>query len=684
MNSFFIDVPASPATGHKSGRNRMADESTEFEVTGIRAAKARANQKSVWLEAEKPRLAAKRKAEQQAALEAGGTGDGEADEEVNVRMNKRNRVSGSSRSTATGRKSKKNTSRKSTGRQTKGKGISRVERMTQSQPAEDIFAKQYAELAEEDEEELILPQSQPALGMAAVSDEINGAAPHVSRKGSSRPRTKPNGGNASIMHRAGSTGEGASQHPVEEDDDNDNDQEEYHGSDDEEEEDGKDDEWSGEEDGDDEGNTDLEKMDDEELGTTLRRERPKVIRRPSADESDEEKASPPPSQLPPMRLLNLKDVEAQVRKSKQVSRPSEGRHGTAPTQASQTRAPHRSPNGTNQNAELTASQRPQGCRDKAMISERPQVKPSRRRQYAPSASPTPAPVQRSWSPETNLVLSSIGRIVIKGQNPTMTIVCEHVKFTFTSALYAYKAYPPAAERFRTHHHLLVIAVEDIIDKNQDEPLFREVLERVHADSNYSKFLIDMGVQHMSSLRTELKKTVAMFVRDEYKVSPMDPERIRKWMHKVAYLYPGDIEETLDTKHVLDRPIFHTILKKCFFNGPHSVAVRHPQIWQGEYHKKTVPGALMVLIGTTIGVCLSELLLPGAETKPDAHLKAGFFEAEYLRVWKELNRLFEKSPNKFYHKMHKLYTQASQGVVIPSVEEDSLMDISGMSESESEN
>ncbi|KAI0071449.1 hypothetical protein K474DRAFT_1679423 [Panus rudis PR-1116 ss-1] len=664
MNSFFIDIPESPATGRKARCNGVADESAELVVTGVRAAKARANQKSVWLEAQKPRLAAKRKAEQQAALAADDDGGACEDEDMQTTRTKKKRISDSRRSTTSSRNSKntkRGTPRKPTGRQTKGKGPSPGERMTQSQPAEDILAKQFAELEEEDDEQLIMPQSQPSLGMTVPSgsDEVEHENPtsQVSKKG-----IQPNGSNRSTPRS--SLVKESGQHPIEEDDENDRDDEEYHGSDDEEEENDKEDERSGEEDGDDEGNTDLERMNDEELSRTLRGE--KWLR-------------PPPSRLPPMRLLNLKDVEAQVRKSKQVSRPSKERQGAAPAQASQSHAPSR--NDTNQNnTEPAASQRPQGRRDKAMISE---VKPSRRRQYASSASPTPAPVQRSWSPETNLVLSSIGRIVIKGQNPTMTIVCEHVKFTFTAALYAYKAYPPAAERFRTHHHLLIVAIEDIIDKNPDEPIFREVLERAHADSNYSKFLIDMGVQHMSSLRTELKKTVAMFVRDEYRVSPTNPERIRQWMYKVAYLYPGDVEDTLDTKHVLDRAIFHTILKKCFFNGPHSVAVRHPQIWQGEYHKKTVPGALMVLIGTTIGVCLSELLLPGAETKPDAHLKAGFFEAEYLRVWKELNRLFERSPNKFYHKMHKLYTQASQGVVIPSVEEDSLMDISGMSESESE-
>ncbi|KAI0071804.1 hypothetical protein K474DRAFT_1712163, partial [Panus rudis PR-1116 ss-1] len=247
------------------------------------------------------------------------------------------------------------------------------------------------------------------------------------------------------------------------------------------------------------------------------------------------------------------------------------------------------------------------------------------------------------------------------------------------------AYPPPAERPRAHQYLLVAAVDEVADEYPDEPIFQEVLERVKVDSDYSKVLIDMGVQHMSSLRAELKKTVAKYVRDEYEVSPKNPDRIRKWLYKVSYLYAGDVEGVLDTAKLMHRPIFRVILKKAFFNGPHSFAARRPELFvDADYHKKHVPGALMVLIGTMIGVCLSELLLPGAEeSKPDAHLKAGFFETEYLRVWKELQRLLDDAPNKFYHLLSKLYTQASEGVIIHAAEEESIMNISGMSESEVE-
>ncbi|KAI0071548.1 hypothetical protein K474DRAFT_1712359 [Panus rudis PR-1116 ss-1] len=333
-------------------------------------------------------------------------------------------------------------------------------------------------------------------------------------------------------------------------------------------------------------------------------------------------------------------------------------------------------------ASQVAVQRPPGRRDLAMMSERPEVQPSRRRQYASTSSAASiAEPKQVWSPETDLIVNRLGRILVKSQNPIMSIVCDRVNDMFIRALIVYNIYRPAAERPGLYTYILSLVTDELLAEcsADDEPIFQELAERIKADSGYAGALINMGLQRQSSYRSELKKTCADFVRDEYDVSPRKPERIRKWMKKSSYIFPGNIEGTvgLNTKKPFSRNIFVTVLRKEFFNGPNSMAARYPELFMSKEYAggKIVPGALLVLVASTIGVALQELLLPGAEdARPDAHLKAGFFEAEYRRVWCSVDRLYRRSPNKFFHMTAKLYLQASQGMVDDD-DEDSIIDIS---------
>ncbi|KAI0079333.1 hypothetical protein K474DRAFT_1673534 [Panus rudis PR-1116 ss-1] len=666
-------------TKHGS-REPVEDEETQAEGLGVRSAKARATQKlGEWIDGEHPRVAKKRKQAEQSA-------------EADSRGSKRTRLqskSGRSLSTSKvqGSQQPGNTARKSKSRSTHGKlkGSAQTTAISmQSQPVADTILQKYFDELHEDDN---LPQSQPLPVHAFLDadrrsdgdqgDDIDVAAPEAS----SRRTLKSTQDN---------------DQPQLEDDNYDAPYEEDEGEGENAEKDFGDDE--GEEEVDDR-DADLDGMNDEELKKSLAQERPLVTRRRPSDQSDEEEeeeaaaaAAAPPS-LTPMRLLNMHDVNSQIRKAKinQHSQKSRPQQGTAsqrpaavfsveiPTQKKQ-RLVHASsqqhPRATGgkgpsqvNSASQVAVQRPPGRRDRAMMSERPEVQPSRRRQYASTSSAASiAETKQVWSPETDLIVNRLGRILVKSQNPIMSIVCDRVNDMFIRALIVYNIYRPAAERPGLYTYILSLVTDELLAEcsAEDEPVFQELAERIKADSGYAGALINMGLQRQSSYRSELKKTCADFVRDEYDVSPRKPERICKWMKQSSYIFPGNIEGTvgLNTKKPFSRNIF-LFMSKEYAGG------------------KIVPGALLVLVASTIGVALQELLLPGAEdARPDAHLKAGFFEAEYRRVWRSVDRLYRRSPNKFFHMTAKLYLQASQGMVDDD-DEDSIIDISGMSGSEGE-
>ncbi|KAI0071805.1 hypothetical protein K474DRAFT_1712164, partial [Panus rudis PR-1116 ss-1] len=234
MNAFVIDIPDSPANGRRSRRKSTAPDLGENLELGERPAKVKANQKSVWLEAQKPRLAAKRKRE----LEAN---EADAEPEVDIQLTKKGRGPDSRSSTAaqTVRKSARSSGHKSRsgGQKPASVGHQRKGRMTQSQPVDNLLARQFAELDEDNNEDLIMPQSQPLLATTSPSGECAHASDKRANQASALDGTEEDNarGDDPPPTRFSTTGTGKRRD--EEDGKNTEDEEDqYHGSADEDEE----------------------------------------------------------------------------------------------------------------------------------------------------------------------------------------------------------------------------------------------------------------------------------------------------------------------------------------------------------------------------------------------------------------------------------------------------------------
>ncbi|KAI0073359.1 hypothetical protein K474DRAFT_1710798, partial [Panus rudis PR-1116 ss-1] len=306
---------------------------------------------------------------------------------------------------------------------------------------------------------------------------------------------------------------------------------------------------------------DLEGMDDEALGRTLNREHLQIVRR-TQEEMQEEESSP---LLEPVRLANADDVANELSKNRKghsaskqlpyVHVPSKPKP-KMPVSTSQPKSLRQRPSTAHDDRveqRAARSDRPSESsrnagqltrRDQAMIAERPEVSLSRRRRHGdrdkPSASNPPDAPSRKWSPDTDLVLNRISRMCIKSQTPAVTLIGYRAIDSFILDACFGHAYPDADERLSHYHQLLLNAANSVI-KQHDEPVFYEIRERIRTNIEYAKPIIEMARMRVNILRAEIKDECKVYVREEYKVSQDDVDRVKFWTDNLSYIYPGNVE-----------------------------------------------------------------------------------------------------------------------------------------------
>ncbi|KAI0702729.1 hypothetical protein C8Q76DRAFT_632476, partial [Earliella scabrosa] len=176
--------------------------------------------------------------------------------------------------------------------------------------------------------------------------------------------------------------------------------------------------------------------------------------------------------------------------------------------------------------------------------------------------------------------------------------------------------------------------------------FTGLVERLNGDTDgvFMRALAPLPNQRISTFRGSVKKIADAHVVPYYKLTAGNSEILMQSLFEyMAYIYPG----------VFNHDIFASIVKQCFFTGPHSLGVCFPDRFTSSLalhpDQKEIPIPMLALIGAAVHASLTEW-------KAGVHKSIPFSADSYLDAYNEHTLLLDGIKANKLHAFHKLMHQ----------------------------
>ncbi|PSR72541.1 hypothetical protein PHLCEN_2v11589 [Hermanssonia centrifuga] len=254
-----------------------------------------------------------------------------------------------------------------------------------------------------------------------------------------------------------------------------------------------------------------------------------------------------------------------------------------------------------------------------------------------------------WPAQTRLAYVSVNKINKKDQSATIQCILTReiidftVDFSFAQAIYR------ADDRIFYQQKLAIDAARQLG--------YEEAALRLQEDLHYAKVMIDVGETRLGIIRGRMKKTAAGLTPVVFHLEEGACERrVARLLLDCQFVYPGDVEKSLDFKNPFDITIITAVLAAHFFNGPNSIASQHRQHLKSSIpekpHEKEIPEAMLAMACAAIALALLDW--DSGRYMPARDFNIAYAKRVYGLAIGIMHYIKEKSVNMYHRVMHKVY------------------------------
>ncbi|KAH9949622.1 hypothetical protein B0H21DRAFT_881805 [Amylocystis lapponica] len=268
-----------------------------------------------------------------------------------------------------------------------------------------------------------------------------------------------------------------------------------------------------------------------------------------------------------------------------------------------------------------------------------------------------------WPADIQLVYSKRHKVGLREQTaPIQTVVYSSFK-AFTKDLLFSSEYLTADLKFAHQRKILIKCVDTLIETEQQD-VYEDIKMRLSQDTHFAKDLIEVAEERNRQLRGKVKSSCAAKVGAHYSITndANGRDRAMRLTTDLAYIYPGDIEGTLQTNKPFKRSIFAEVLRELFFQGATPVATEYAKYFKSSVHldsgreEPEIPPAMLAIVTAYIFVSVHEKISVAA-LGSSAKFKADFFDNEYRHVMTFLDDIRNSRPGAYHFMMNKLFEDA---------------------------